>query len=118
MNVEEYRNYCLSKKGVEEDFPFDENTLVFKVMGKLFALANINGFGSINLKCEPMHALELRERYAAVEPGYHMSKKHWNTVTVGHDASDQEIYSWIDDSYALVVQGLTKKLKSELADLS
>ena len=117
MHVEDYRNYCLAKKGVEEGFPFDENTLVFKVMGKLFALANIHGFGSINLKCDPDYALELRESYAAVEPGYHMSKKHWNTVTVGHDASDEEIYKWIDHSYNLVVKGLTKKLQAELADL-
>lgn len=114
MNIEEYRDYCMAKKGVTEGFPFDQKTLVFKVMGKMFALTNVDGFVSINLKCNPEHALELREKFHAVQPGYHMSKKHWNTVTVNDDASDQKIYEWIDDSYDLVVKSLTKKLKEEL----
>ncbi|WP_070138119.1 MmcQ/YjbR family DNA-binding protein [Crocinitomix algicola] len=117
MNIEEFRNYCIAKKGVTESFPFDENTLVFKVMGKMFALANIEGFGSMNLKCEPDKAVELREQFHAVEPGYHMSKKHWNTVTVNADASDRLVFEWIDDSYTLVVKSLTKKLQAELAEL-
>lgn len=117
MNIEEYRNYCIQKKGVTEGFPFDNNTLVFKVMGKMFALANVEGFGSINLKCDPEKAIQLRERYHCVEPGYHMSKKHWNTVTVDADATDEEIYGWIDNSYNLVVSSLTKKLQAELANL-
>lgn len=117
MNVEEYRDYCISKKGVTEGFPFDNKTLVFKVMGKMFALANVEGFGSMNLKCDPEKAIDLRERYHAVEPGYHMSKVHWNTVTVDADATDEEIYGWIDDSYQLVAKSLTKKLQAELAIL-
>ncbi len=117
MNIEEYRDYCMGKKGVTEGFPFDEKTLVFKVMNKMFALTDVEGFQSINLKCNPDDAIELREQYHAVKPGYHMSKKHWNTVSVGEDASDDLIYGWIDDSYNLIVQSLTKKLKEELAKL-
>lgn len=114
MNIEEYRDYCLAKKGVTEGFPFGPDVLVFKVMGKMFALTNVEGFVSINLKCEPEKALDLREQYHAVKPGYHMSKKHWNTVAVNDDASDELIYGWIDDSYDLIVKTLTKKLKEEL----
>lgn len=117
MNIEEYRAYCLDKKGVTEGFPFDQNTLVFKVMGKMFALADVEGFVSINLKCDPERAVELREQYHAVQPGYHMSKLHWNTVTVNDDAPDDLVYQWVDDSYNLVVQSLTKKLQAELATL-
>lgn len=117
MNIEEYRDYCIAKKGVTEGFPFDQTTLVFKVMGKMFALTGINTFESINLKCDPEKAIELREQYHAVNPGYHMSKKHWNTVTVNADASDRLIYEWIDASYDLVVKSLTKKLREELASL-
>jgi predicted DNA-binding protein (MmcQ/YjbR family) len=80
MNIEEFRDYCLTKKGVSEDFPFDETTLVMKVLDKMFALGNLDGPLSINLKCNPEKAIELRELYPAVKPGYHMSKKHWNTV--------------------------------------
>ena len=76
MNIEEYREYCVSKKGVTEEFPFDKNTLVFKVSGKMFSLTNIDLFESINVKCEPEKAIELREKYSNVIPGYHMSKKH------------------------------------------
>lgn len=117
MNIEEYRAYCLDKKGVTEGFPFDQNTLVFKVMGKMFALADVEGFVSINLKCDPEKAVQLREQYHAVQPGYHMSKLHWNTVTVNDDAPDNAVYQWIDDSYDLVVRSLTKKLQAELATL-
>ena len=111
MNIEDLREYCISKKGVTEGFPFDENTLVFKVMGKMFALTGIEDFKSVNLKCEPLLALELRAEYNAVEPGYHMSKVHWNTITVNDDVNDSKLKELIDLSYDLVVKGLTKKLK-------
>lgn len=114
MNIEEFRTYCISKKGVEETFPFDASTLVFKVMGKMFALADIEEFSGINLKCDPEYAIELREQFEGVNPGYHMNKQHWNTVSVNADVSDKLIYSLIDQSYELIVKSLTKKLQSEL----
>ncbi|MCB0400628.1 MAG: MmcQ/YjbR family DNA-binding protein [Flavobacteriales bacterium] len=117
MNIESYRDYCIAKKGVTEHFPFDESTLVFKVMGKMFALADVDQFNFINLKCDPDRAVELREQYQAVKPGYHMSKTHWNSVYVNQDASDQLVYQWIDDSYELIVTSLTKKLQQELQNL-
>ena len=117
MNIEEYHEYCLAKKGVTDGFPFDSKTLVFKVMGKMFALTDVEGFVSVNLKCDPEIALDLREQYHSVQPGYHMSKKHWNTVTVNGDATDEKIYGWIDDSYNLVVKSLTKKLRAEMEAL-
>ena len=116
MNIEEYRNYCISKKGVTEGFPFDETTLVFKVMGKMFALAGIAEFNYINLKCEPTKAIELREELEGITPAYHMSKIHWNSVSTLGNISNQLIYQLIDDSYNLVVSSLTKKLKTELAN--
>lgn len=109
MNIEEYRDYCLNKKGVTEEFPFGPDTLVFKVMGKMFALTGIDSFASINLKCDPEEAILLREQYAAVQPGYHMSKKHWNTIVMDGSVSDKLVRKWIDDSYDLVVSGLSKK---------
>ena len=117
MNIEEYRDYCISKKGVSEGFPFDKNTLVFKVMGKMFALADVDSFNFINLKCDPEKAAELREIYNAIKPGYHMSKTHWNSVYVNSDVSDKMIYQLIDDSYNLIVSSLTKKLQAELKTL-
>ncbi|HEY8400199.1 MAG TPA: MmcQ/YjbR family DNA-binding protein [Cytophagaceae bacterium] len=114
MNIEDFRNYCLSKKGVTEEFPFDENTLVFKVMNKMFALTDVDVFESINLKCDPEEAVMLRERYNAVLPGYHMNKKHWNTIVMDGSISDKLVYQWIDHSYDLVVKGLTKKQQHEL----
>ena len=114
MNIESYRTYCLGKKGVTEEFPFDETTLVMKVMGKVFALTNINGFSSINLKCDPETAVELREKYTAVQPGYHMNKKHWNTVLIDGSIPDKLLRQWIDESYQLVVSGLTKTQKTAL----
>jgi predicted DNA-binding protein (MmcQ/YjbR family) len=104
MNVESLREYCISKKSVTESFPFDDETLVFKVSGKIFALVSLEGDLSINLKCDPVLALELRERYSAVTPGYHMNKKHWNTVVLDGSIADKEILSWIDHSYELVVK--------------
>lgn len=117
MNIEEYRDYCLAKPGVTEGFPFNETTLVFKVMGKMFALTDIELFESINLKCNPEKAIELREQYEGINPGYHMSKKHWNTVIVESDVPQNLLISLIDDSYNLVVDSLTKKLKEELLTL-
>ena len=118
MNIEEYRDYCLSKPGVTEEFPFDQNTLVFKVMGKMFALTSVESFEFINLKCDPEKAIELRETYPGVSPGYHMSKKHWNSVVTDHSIPDPLMKEWIDTSYDLIVQSLPKKLKEELKSLS
>jgi predicted DNA-binding protein (MmcQ/YjbR family) len=117
MTFEEFVEYSIAKPGVQDDFPFGPDTLVFKVMGKMFALADAEDFQSINLKCDPELAVELREQYDAVRPGYHMNKTHWNTVTVNGDASDKKIYEWIDHSYDLVVKSLTKKQKEELKNL-
>ncbi|WP_020526980.1 MmcQ/YjbR family DNA-binding protein [Flexithrix dorotheae] len=117
MNIEEYRDYCLNKPGVTEETPFDEITLVFKVMGKMFALTDITNFESINLKCDPEEAIALREKYDAVLPGYHMNKKHWNTIKTDGELSDNELKHWIDHSYDLVVSKLPKKLQEELTEL-
>ncbi|KOH44389.1 MmcQ/YjbR family DNA-binding protein [Sunxiuqinia dokdonensis] len=117
MNIEELRTWCISKKGVSEDFPFDETTLVFKVMGKMFALTDLEGDLSINLKCDPEEAIELREHYSCVLPGYHMNKAHWNTVLVDGSVPDQLIRQWIDQSYNLVVEKLSKKQQEALAQL-
>jgi predicted DNA-binding protein (MmcQ/YjbR family) len=116
MNIEDFREYCLLKKGVTEAFPFDEDTLVFKVMGKMFALTGLEGDFRINLKCEPDKAIELREQYSCVIPGYHMSKKHWNTIMVEECDDIGLLKKWIDESYELVVSALTKKLKEELKE--
>lgn len=109
MNIEEYRVYCMAKKGVTEEFPFDNDTLVFKVKGKIFALANVSNFASINLKCDPELAVELRDQYAAVVPGYHMNKKHWNTIVLDGSIQGKLLKTWIDHSYNLVVLSLPKK---------
>ncbi len=118
MNIEEVRDYCLKKKGTSESFPFDEYTLVFKVVGKMYALASLkkreDGKHWINLKCEPERAIELRERYKEVTAGYHMSKKHWNTVTLDGTLGKEQICKWIDHSYELVAAKLTRKQKEEL----
>lgn len=119
MNLEELRNYCLSKPGTEETFPFDEETPVYKVMGKMFLLT---GFEynpvQFNVKCDPELAIDLRERYACVEPGFHMSKKHWNTITCDGSVSRKLLHEWIDHSYELVVSGLPKKEKEALGKMS
>lgn len=117
MNIEELRDYCLSLKGVTEEMPFDDKVLVFKVMGKIFCLTNIEHFEAINVKCEPEKAIELRETYEAVQPGYHMNKKHWNTIQLNDSISVALLKEWIIDSYQLVANSLTKKLKEELAAL-
>ncbi len=114
MNIEELREYCLSKKGTDEAFPFDEVTLVFKVMGKMFALTSLDKDFSVNLKCDPETAIALREEYSTVIAGYHMSKKHWNTIYIDGSIPQNLIMQWIDDSYNLVVKSLTKKVQQEL----
>lgn len=117
MNIESFRNYCIKKKGVTEEFPFDENTLVYKVMGKMFALTDLDLFTSINLKCQPEVGAELRERYEGVQQGYHMNKKHWITVLMDGSIPDKELKAWIDASYNLVAKKLTKSQKLALKAL-
>jgi len=119
MNIEYFREYCLAKAGVTEETPFDEVTLVFKVMDKMFALTDMDLFESINLKCDPELAVTLREEYdGMVLPGWHMNKKHWNTVKMNEGIPTPKILEWIDHSYNLVVSKLTKKVKEELNKLS
>jgi len=114
MNIEEFREYCLAKKAVSEGFPFDDTTLVMKVADKIFALANLDGDLRINLKCKPEKAIELREQYPAVQAGYHMSKKHWNTIFVDGSIADDQIKSWIDDSFNLVISKMPKSFRDRL----
>ncbi len=111
MNIEAYRNYCLKKPGTTEEFPFDNETLVFKVGGKMYALCNVDLFESINLKCDPEQAVQLREMYDSVLPGYHMNKKHWNTVILDGTIPDRLIYAWTDHSYQLVREHLPYKIR-------
>ena len=117
MDIETYREYCLSKPFVTEHFPFDEQTLVFKVKNKIFALCDIHQFKSVNLKCNPEKAIELREQYVAVHPGFHMSKTHWNTVEFDGSISWKLLREWIDHSYDMVVAGLSKKEREEIQKL-
>jgi predicted DNA-binding protein (MmcQ/YjbR family) len=119
MNIEEFRDYCLNKKAVEETFPFDENTLVFKVMNKMFALTNLTWEDfQVNLKCDPDRAIELREEHAEhILPGYHMSKKHWNTVVFEGDLDDSFLCELVDHSYDLVVAKLKKADREFLKNL-
>jgi predicted DNA-binding protein (MmcQ/YjbR family) len=114
MFLEEIRSYCLAKIGTEETFPFDETTLVFKVGGKMFALIDVEESDRINLKCDPERAEELREQYDGIIPGYHMSKKHWNTVMLDGSINRSLIIELINHSYDLVYTSLPKKIKSEL----
>lgn len=119
MHIEAFRHYCLSKKGVTEDFPFDEQTLVFKVMNKMFALTGLEQEEfRVNLKCDPERAIQLREDYEEhIIAGYHMSKKHWNTVYFERGLADDFLMALIDHSYDLVVSKLTKKDKAVLENL-
>lgn len=110
MNFASLRTYLLSKPEAKEDFPFDDQTLVFKVAGKMFALLGLNQEPlRLNLKCEPLHAELLRERYPAVLPGYHMNKRHWNTLLLDGSIPAEQLWAMIDASYDLVVQGLPKR---------
>jgi len=114
MNIEELREYCIAKKGVTEGFPFDEVTLVFKVGGKMFGLTNLDGEPSVNLKCDPEKSVELREQYAAIVPGYHMNKLHWNTVYMDGALPDNLLKELIDLSYELVLASLPKAKREEV----
>ena len=121
MNLESYYDYCLLKKGVTEHFPFDDDTLVFKVGGKLFALSSLKKWEiqepSVNLKCEPDRAAELRAQFDDIRPGFHMSKVHWNTINISKGVTDVIVKELIDHSYDLVFKSLTKKLQSEIHEL-
>ena len=118
MNLEELRDYCITKKGVEETLPFGPDTLVFKVFNKVFLLT---GFDSdpaqFNVKCDPEKAIELREKYSCVQPGYHMNKKHWNTIIVDSSVTSKQLKEWINDSYELVVSGLSKVQQKKLSEM-
>jgi predicted DNA-binding protein (MmcQ/YjbR family) len=113
MNIEQVREYCMSKNGVTEGFPFDDTALVFKVCDKMFALLGLEGTW-LNLKCEPDKAIELREQFADVTPGYHMNKKMWNTIQLEGALPNKLICEWIDDSYNLVAAKLTKAQRATL----
>jgi predicted DNA-binding protein (MmcQ/YjbR family) len=119
MNVEEFRDFCLAKKGATESFPFDESTLVFKVMGKMFALCALERKPSqVNLKCDPERSIELREEYdGLIFSGYHMNGLHWNTIYIEDRVPRELLLELIDHSYDLVVNKLTKKLKADLEAL-
>ena len=114
MDIELVREYCISKKGVTESFPFNESTLVFKVMDKIFALLNLEFPHSINLKCDPIKAVELREEYEDITPGYHMNKTHWNTLDLTGTLANRMVKELIDHSYNLVVDKLPRKTREEL----
>lgn len=117
MNIEELRNFCLSLPATSEDLPFDETALVFKVGRKMFVLTSLKGPFWINLKCDPEKAVDLRERYPAVRPGYHMNKKHWNTIDIDGSIPDDLLKQWIKESYELVVKSMTKKEREEINNL-
>ena len=115
MTLEAYCRFCLSLPYTTEAFPFDQNTLVFKVGGKIFALLDLDNFDSVNLKCDPEEALELRESYTAISGGYHMNKKHWNTIQINLDVDDKLLLQLTEKSYKLVFNSLPKKVINELA---
>ncbi len=115
MNIEDLRTYCLTKPGVTESFPFDSVTLVFKVGGKMFVLADIEKQPlEIALKCDPEKAIMLREEFDAVQPGFHLNKTHWNTVTATNSLLNSQLREWIDDSYGLVYASLSKAARANL----
>lgn len=114
MNIEEIRDYCLSKKAVEETLPFGPDVLVFKIMGKVFLLCRLDAIPlQLNVKCDPEKAIALRERYPCVQPGYHMNKKHWNTIVLDGIPNQEMLNGWISDSYDLVVSKLPRILQKE-----
>jgi len=118
MNIEELRDYCISKPAVAESFPFDESTLVFKVAGKMFLLTDLVDAFSMNVKNTPEKVIELREHYPCVLPGYHMNKIHWVTVIIDGSISDSLLKKWIDESYNLIVSGFSRKEKLLFAELT
>jgi predicted DNA-binding protein (MmcQ/YjbR family) len=118
MTLEFARNYCLSKPGVTEEMPFGDTVLVYKVMGKIFALIPLDTPElQMNLKCDPEVAAELRVEWPCVLPGYHMNKRHWNTIVADYALPDHLWLSWVDDSYRLVTRSLSRKLQVELSQL-
>ncbi len=118
MHIDELREYCLSKPGAEETFPFNATTLVYKVMGKMFVMCNIDTYTGFNAKCDPEKAIDLREQYPdGVLPGYHMNKKQWNTIVARSNVPEALQKKLVDHSYELVVEGLSLKLKRELKEL-
>jgi len=114
VNLEELREYCLTKPGVTEGLPFGEDTLVFKVAEKLFVLTSISMGNQFNVKCDPELAIELRERHPEVTPGYHMNKKLWNTVRMDGNLSHRQLLDMIDHSYEQVVKGMPKKMQEQI----
>jgi predicted DNA-binding protein (MmcQ/YjbR family) len=118
MNIEELRAFCIAQKGIEESMPFGPEALVFKVMGKVFLIAMMDLRPlQFNVKCNPETAIELREAFNCVKPGYHMNKKHWNTIYADGEVDEKQLKQWIMDSYYLVAEGLTQKQKKELQAL-
>lgn len=113
MNLESFRQYCLQLPAVTEGMPFGPEVLVFKVAGKIFALADTELFASVNLKCDPEMAIDLRERHPAVQPGYHMNKKHWNTILMDGTIADKLLLEWTQHSYQLIYKSLTGKQLKE-----
>ena len=114
MDIESIRNYCISKNAVTESMPFDDKTLVFKVTDKIFALAALDSYPlALNLKCDPEKAIDLRERFESVRPGYHSNKKHWNTIELNGEIPKDALYELIDHSYNLVIAKLTKKMRQK-----
>ena len=110
MNIEDLRDFCISKKYVTEDLPFGPDTLVYKVLGKVFLLTGLDSDQlEFNIKCDPENVIELREKYSCILPGYHMNKKHWNTIIADGGASNKLLEQWITDSYNLVLAGLPLK---------
>jgi predicted DNA-binding protein (MmcQ/YjbR family) len=104
MNIEDFRSYCISLGNVTESFPFDKNTLVFKIKGKIFTLTNVEKFHFFNVKCNPDKAVILREKHNGVNPGFHMNKKHWNSIATNEDINETILKNWIKDSFDLVVR--------------
>jgi predicted DNA-binding protein (MmcQ/YjbR family) len=115
VNIETLREYCVSKPAVAESFPFGEDTLVFKVGGKIFLLIGVDEGNRFNVKCDPELAIELREQHDEVRPGYHMNKTHWNTVYMDGALTDKQLREMIDHSYQLILKSLPKKLQEEIA---
>jgi predicted DNA-binding protein (MmcQ/YjbR family) len=115
MTLNDILTFCNTLPATEETFPFDQRTLVFKVKGKMYALIDIHEPETINLKCDPEMAIELREKHDEIQPGYHMNKKHWNTVNLLGNLKESLIQEMIINSYELVIKSLPKKLRDELA---
>lgn len=118
MHIESFRDLCLSKPGTTEEMPFGNDTLVFKVLSKIYALTDINEFSRISLKCDPERAVRLREQYDSVIPGYHLNKKHWNTILIDGHLSDPQLVELIDHSYDLVRASLPAGKKEQLKNMT